>query len=98
MLAAVLAAVAILGKVGLGGQHLFHDLPGVTGQDLPRLRGDDAPGAAVEQWLSDFLLELPDEKQLALETELRSTLPAESDGSIHLTARAWAVRGNRPTA
>lgn len=29
----------------------------------------------------------------ALRDRLRATLPAAADGSIHLTARAWAVRG-----
>ena len=31
----------------------------------------------------------------ALRERLRSTLPTRPDGSIHLTARAWAVRGRR---
>jgi SAM-dependent methyltransferase len=31
----------------------------------------------------------------ALRDRLRATLPVESDGSIHLTARAWAVKGER---
>jgi hypothetical protein len=30
----------------------------------------------------------------ALREELRARLPAEPDGSIRLTARAWAVRGD----
>lgn len=31
-----------------------------------------------------------------LRERLRQTLPTESDGSIHLTASAWAVRGTKP--
>jgi len=32
----------------------------------------------------------------ALRDRLRASLPIEPDGSIHLTARAWAVKGRRP--
>jgi hypothetical protein len=35
---------------------------------------------------------LPAERREALRERLRETLPAESDGSIRLIARAWAVR------
>jgi hypothetical protein len=31
-----------------------------------------------------------------LRERLRSTLPTAPDGSIELTARAWAVRGAKP--
>jgi SAM-dependent methyltransferase len=31
----------------------------------------------------------------ALREQLRASLPIEADGSIHLTARAWAARGRR---
>ncbi|HEY4668198.1 MAG TPA: class I SAM-dependent methyltransferase [Tepidiformaceae bacterium] len=34
-------------------------------------------------------------RQSALREHLRETLPATSDGSISMTARAWAVRGHR---
>jgi len=34
-------------------------------------------------------------RQSALREHLRETLPATSDGSISMTARAWAVRGRR---
>jgi SAM-dependent methyltransferase len=36
------------------------------------------------------------EQRTAIEQRLRDRLPTESDGSIRLTARAWAVRGSRP--
>ena len=38
---------------------------------------------------------LDDDRRSALREHLRSTLPAAADGSISLTARAWAVRGKR---
>ena len=44
-----------------------------------------------------YLRQRPPRQRAALETELRRTLPVEPDGSIHLTARAWAVRGRRET-
>ena len=33
----------------------------------------------------------------ALRDRLRQTLPISADGSFRLNARAWAVRGRRPT-
>ena len=40
-----------------------------------------------------YAAQLPEEARAALRKSLRSRLPTEADGSIHLTARAWAVRG-----
>jgi SAM-dependent methyltransferase len=40
-----------------------------------------------------YCMSLPEEKRVALRERLRATLPLQSDGSLHLTARAWAVRG-----
>jgi hypothetical protein len=40
-----------------------------------------------------YLMSQPDEHRTALREALRERLPAEPDGSIRLTARAWAVRG-----
>jgi SAM-dependent methyltransferase len=40
-----------------------------------------------------YTMSLPDERRTALREALRSHLPIEPDGSIRLTARAWAVRG-----
>jgi len=42
------------------------------------------------------LASLPPDRQTALRDAVRDRLPAEPDGSIHLTARAWAVRGTAP--
>lgn len=42
-----------------------------------------------------YVASLTGEQRTALRERLRSTLPASGDGSIGLTARAWAVRGRR---
>jgi SAM-dependent methyltransferase len=38
---------------------------------------------------------LPDDHRSALREQIRNNLPIASDGTIHLVARAWAVRGAR---
>src|SRR3954451_10905923 len=40
-----------------------------------------------------YAASLDDDGRAALREELRARLPARDDGSIHLTARAWALRG-----
>jgi SAM-dependent methyltransferase len=40
-----------------------------------------------------YTMSLPEEDRAALRERLRDRLPIEDDGSIRLTARAWAVRG-----
>ena len=40
-----------------------------------------------------YLASLPPERQLELEREVQNRLPINSDGSIQLAARAWAVKG-----
>jgi hypothetical protein len=40
-----------------------------------------------------YVASLDDAGRTALREALRSRLPTEDDGSIRLTARAWAVRG-----
>jgi SAM-dependent methyltransferase len=40
-----------------------------------------------------YLAELDEGSKAALRERLRATLPTRPDGSIHLIARAWAVRG-----
>ncbi len=45
-----------------------------------------APGYAVS---------LDEGRRAALRERLRATLPVAADGTIHLTARAWALRGRR---
>jgi SAM-dependent methyltransferase len=42
-----------------------------------------------------YAMSLSQERRIALRERLRATLPIASDGSIHLIARAWAVRGVR---
>jgi SAM-dependent methyltransferase len=44
-----------------------------------------------------YCVSLPEERRAELRERLRQTLPAEPDGSIRLVARAWAVRGSRPS-
>ncbi len=43
-----------------------------------------------------FAMRMEEGQRNAFRDRLRATLPTEADGSIHLTARAWAVRGTRP--
>jgi SAM-dependent methyltransferase len=40
-----------------------------------------------------YAMSLGDAERSALQEALRSALPAEPDGSLHLTARAWGLRG-----
>ncbi len=43
-----------------------------------------------------YAVSLDCERQSILRDFIRSRLPKEKDGSIHLIARAWAVRGRKP--
>jgi SAM-dependent methyltransferase len=43
-----------------------------------------------------YAMSLPADERLQLRELLRDRLPTAQDGSIALTARAWAVRGQRP--
>jgi SAM-dependent methyltransferase len=43
-----------------------------------------------------YAVSLPEDRRTALRDLVRRTLPAAADGSIPLTARAWAVRGSKP--
>ena len=49
-------------------------------------------GSALAQ---RYATSLDDERRTALREQLRSILPVSDDGSIHLLARAWAVRGTK---
>ena len=40
-----------------------------------------------------YCMSLSEDQRAALRDRIRSTLPFREDGSIHLIARAWAVRG-----
>ena len=42
-----------------------------------------------------YIMSISEERRIALREYLRRRLPISSDGSIHLIARAWAVRGLR---
>jgi SAM-dependent methyltransferase len=43
-----------------------------------------------------YVVSLPEDHRVALREALRRSLPLEANGSIALSARAWAVRGTRP--
>jgi SAM-dependent methyltransferase len=64
---------------------VFHDLDDYW---QPYLLG----GSAIAQRYATSLGEAP---RTALREQLRSILPMADDGSIHLLARAWAVRGTK---
>jgi SAM-dependent methyltransferase len=51
-----------------------------------------AGGAMAPQ----YVVGLDDERRATLRETLRNRLPTAADGSISLTARAWAVRGTAP--
>jgi SAM-dependent methyltransferase len=51
--------------------------------------GGQAPAAG-------YCAGLPDDRRVALREHLRATLPRAADGTISLTARAWAVRATTP--
>jgi len=40
-----------------------------------------------------YTMSLSEDQRIALREEIRTSLPIVTDGSIHLIARAWAVRG-----
>jgi hypothetical protein len=43
-----------------------------------------------------YVMSLSEDERLALREAVREGLPVEEDGSVHLVARAWAVKGVRP--
>lgn len=51
------------------------------------------PYIAAQGSVSKYLRSLNDETRDALGVYLQKQLPTEADGSIHLIARAWAVKG-----
>jgi hypothetical protein len=40
-----------------------------------------------------YCMSLSQDRRVALRDRIRANLPIERDGTIHLIARAWAVRG-----
>ena len=44
-----------------------------------------------------YCMSLSEDRRAALRDRIRKNLPSRSDGSIHLIARAWAVRGVTPS-
>src|SRR6266446_3454476 len=45
--------------------------------------------------INKYNMSISEEQRSALRDRIRATLPIAADGSIHLIARAWAVRGVR---
>ena len=43
-----------------------------------------------------YCMSLSEERRAVLRDRVRENLPASADGTIHLMARAWAVRGTQP--
>jgi hypothetical protein len=43
-----------------------------------------------------YCMSLSEDRRAALREHIRASLPVRDDGSIHLIARAWAVRGMVP--
>ena len=74
--------------------------PGVATRaiDVPtRFRDFDdywSPFLAGQGPAPAYAMSLPEDRRIALREGIRSTLPIATDGSIALTARAWAVRGS----
>ena len=42
-----------------------------------------------------FVMSLSADQRSRLRDSIQEVLPTHSDGSIHLTARAWAIRGTK---
>ncbi len=51
------------------------------------------PFLAAQGSISNYLTSLDDEAKNNLKAQLQKQLPISTDGSIHLTARAWAAKG-----
>jgi SAM-dependent methyltransferase len=43
-----------------------------------------------------YCMSLPEDRRITLRECIRRNLPIRKDGTIHLMARAWSVRGTRP--
>ena len=71
----------------------------VDGIEIPTVFADFAdfwnPFLGGQGAAPTYLMSLPDERRTAIRDVLRERLPVRPDGSIPLTARAWAVRGHR---
>jgi SAM-dependent methyltransferase len=54
-----------------------------------------SPFVAGQGPAPQYCVSLPEDLRSALRERLRASLPIRPDGSIHLVARAWAVRGRK---
>jgi SAM-dependent methyltransferase len=87
---AALFRAAALGDVTARAIDIPTDFRDFDDYWLPFLGGQGpAPGYAMS---------LDDEHRALLREQVRASLPIAPDGSVHLTARAWAVRGIRHSA
>jgi hypothetical protein len=70
----------------------------VRAVDIPTVFGDFdeywTPFLGGQGPAPSYAVSLSEERRAALRERIRSRLPASSDGSIHLMARAWAARGS----
>jgi SAM-dependent methyltransferase len=83
----------------------LRDLAGGAGLDAVQVRALDVPTvfASFDDYWSPFLggqgpapgycTSLPEDRRMALRERIRTRLPTRPDGTIALTARAWAVMG-----
>lgn len=71
-----------------------------TGLDVPTVFADVddywRPFLGGQGPAPAYVARLDEEHRVALRELLQRRLPVEPDGSVHLTARAWAVRGRVP--
>jgi hypothetical protein len=69
----------------------------VTAIDIPTVFADFddywSPFLGGQGPAPGYLATLPEDQRVALRERLRARLPTAADGSIPLTARAWAVKG-----
>lgn len=86
----------------------LHELFATAGLEDIEVRGIEVPMvfADFDDYWTPFLggvgpapaycMSLTEDARGTLRERLRTTLPTQPDGSIHLAARAWAVRGRKP--
>jgi hypothetical protein len=67
--------------------------PVVVPTDFPDFDAYWAPFLGGTGTAPAYAMSLRESDRAALRDALRARLPSADDGSVHLTARAWAVRG-----
>jgi hypothetical protein len=51
--------------------------------------------SSILRFTPSYAMSLSEERRVTLREHIKLTVPVASDGSIHLVARAWAIRGVR---